>query len=397
MSRQAVVYKVLIASPSDVQEERNLIPHILRDWTTAHLSQSGVVLEPVLWETHAVPEMGDRPQGILNRQLVDTSDLLIGVFWTRIGTATGLAESGSVEEIEEFISSGKPVMLYFSRRAITPDAYDGQQYERLQAFKARCRTRGLLFEYDTWEQLKDLLYRHITAKVQSLLSPEASAIETRRDANVGLVLDLQLADLKAKKPLGTATTIVSRYLQAFDEAKIPDYSSGSYVRMDENPNYYRELMRYVIDTASLCPVGFRLFNADDRVLNDVTLRFLVPKEKGLLLKDPEHYPTRPSKSSLDVSGGLRGLLRKHAVVVEDSDDVWHVSVSLGKVQPKAIAWSSEPLYIGAMPGRQVLLQATVYADELSTPVTVPLALHVKVEQLDLDEAAWNRALSDDEE
>jgi len=58
--------------------------------------------------------MGDRPQAILNKQLGEISNILIGIFWTRLGTHTGQAESGTVEEIEEFMKAGKPVLLYFS-------------------------------------------------------------------------------------------------------------------------------------------------------------------------------------------------------------------------------------------------------------------------------------------
>jgi hypothetical protein len=39
---------------------------------------------------------------------------LIGVFWTRVGTPTGIAESGTLEEIERVAAEGKLVMLYFS-------------------------------------------------------------------------------------------------------------------------------------------------------------------------------------------------------------------------------------------------------------------------------------------
>jgi hypothetical protein len=33
---------------------------------------------------------------------VESGDILMGVFWTRLGTPTGKAPSGTVEEIEHF-------------------------------------------------------------------------------------------------------------------------------------------------------------------------------------------------------------------------------------------------------------------------------------------------------
>jgi len=56
----------------------------------------------------------DRPQAILNRQIVDSGHLLIGIFGNRLGTPTGKAQSGTIEEIEEFRKTGRYVALYFS-------------------------------------------------------------------------------------------------------------------------------------------------------------------------------------------------------------------------------------------------------------------------------------------
>ena len=81
-------------------------------WNAEHASIDRVVLLPILWETHARPESGRRPQSALNHQLVRDCDLLIGMFWTKLGTKTGIADSGTVEEVDSVVSAGKPAMLY---------------------------------------------------------------------------------------------------------------------------------------------------------------------------------------------------------------------------------------------------------------------------------------------
>jgi hypothetical protein len=83
-----------------------------------------------------VPQTGIRPQAAINTQLVRQSDILIGMFWTKIGTNTGIAESGSVEEIDQFAAAGKPTLLYFSGRPVNPDKIDLKQQGRLRTFKA---------------------------------------------------------------------------------------------------------------------------------------------------------------------------------------------------------------------------------------------------------------------
>jgi hypothetical protein len=113
----ARVVRVLIASPGDTVNERQVLRGALEDWNGINADQ-GVMVLPLMWERDATPEMGDRPQGVINRQLVDLADLLIGVFWTRLGTPTSEAESGTVEEIERCIEAGNPVLLYFSSKPV---------------------------------------------------------------------------------------------------------------------------------------------------------------------------------------------------------------------------------------------------------------------------------------
>src|SRR4051794_518434 len=103
MPFKANTYRVMIASPSDLAEERQAVTEAINEWNALHAIAESVVLLPVKWETHAIPQSGIRPQEAINGQLVTESDILIGLFWTRIGTGTGVAESGTVEEIDQFV------------------------------------------------------------------------------------------------------------------------------------------------------------------------------------------------------------------------------------------------------------------------------------------------------
>src|SRR5437762_10401769 len=114
MRNNARVIEILLAGPSDVKKELQVVRNVINDWNAAHSRTENTSLEAIHWDTHAFPEIGDRPQNIINKQLVDKCDLLIAVFWKSIGSPTGVAASGTIEEIERFRSSGRPVMLYFS-------------------------------------------------------------------------------------------------------------------------------------------------------------------------------------------------------------------------------------------------------------------------------------------
>lgn len=142
MSYKAEVYKVMVASPSDINKEKNIIRETLSEWNVVNSEMRKIVLLPVGWETHSSPEMGDRAQAIINKQLKEC-DLLVSVFWTRIGTATGEYPSGTVEEIQEHIKAKKPAMLYFSSAPVNPEAVDSSQYSELKKFKQLCESNGL--------------------------------------------------------------------------------------------------------------------------------------------------------------------------------------------------------------------------------------------------------------
>ena len=117
MSFSASTYHVLIASPSDLADEREAATQAIYDWNVQHAAAKGIVLLPVKWETHARPQAGIRPQEAINSQLVQSCDILIGIFWTKLGTSTGVAESGTVEEIDQFVEGQKSQRCFIFRTA----------------------------------------------------------------------------------------------------------------------------------------------------------------------------------------------------------------------------------------------------------------------------------------
>jgi hypothetical protein len=135
MAYDSRTFRILIASPGDVEEEREIAVKVIQEWNDLNSYSRNVVLLPLRWETHTAPDYGIRPQEVINRAIVDECDLLVGIFWTRIGTPTGLADSGTLEEISRVAKLGKPIMLYFSKVGADPDRIDLSQLTRLKAFK----------------------------------------------------------------------------------------------------------------------------------------------------------------------------------------------------------------------------------------------------------------------
>lgn len=120
---------------------------------------------PIGWESHSSPAMGDRPQGIISKQILKGCDLLIAVFWTKFGTPTGKAESGTAEEIKEHLADGKPALLYFSSEPVVPDSIDPEQYRALKAFEKEKMGQGLIERYDSKTEFREKLVRQLAQTI----------------------------------------------------------------------------------------------------------------------------------------------------------------------------------------------------------------------------------------
>ena len=174
----ARIIKVMIASPGEASEERQAIPAALNRWNGVHGDEYGVRLQPVMWETDATPGLEGRPQGMINKQLVSQSHLLIAIFRSRIGSPTEKERSGTVEEIMEFKKAGKHVLLYFYQGEVAIRKLDANQFSQLTEFKKEMFQAGLVGDYSDISQLREHLAYHLTSVVQRLVGPRTGGIQS---------------------------------------------------------------------------------------------------------------------------------------------------------------------------------------------------------------------------
>lgn len=180
MSYPATVFRVMIASPGDVNEERKLAREIIFRWNSIHSEDKQMVLLPLGWEYDSYPLMGDHPQGILNKELLEKADILVGIFYAKLGTPTKEYDSGSVEEIERHIESGKPVMLYFSEADIKR-GFDQDQLNKLEEFKKSSQDQGLYHSFKDIDDFKEKFSSHL----QMLVNNEDYFEDERKLTDIG--------------------------------------------------------------------------------------------------------------------------------------------------------------------------------------------------------------------
>lgn len=183
MSYKATAIEVMIASPGDVTTERKIVRDLLSEWNHLHSRAQKAVLLPSGWDTHSAPDLGGRAQQMINDRILAHADLLVGIFWTRIGTPTGDAKSGTVEEIQEHHAAGKPVMLYFSQTPVVPGSYDEAQFAEVQTFKEWAKAQGLIATFDNASDFTGKFRRELQINLrdnpylQSLLGDVSSESE----------------------------------------------------------------------------------------------------------------------------------------------------------------------------------------------------------------------------
>ena len=100
MPQQAFIAQIFVASPSDVQGEREILEEVVSEMNRSSAKNAGFRLELLKWETSVHPGFGPDSQAVINEQIGDNYDIFIGIIWGRFGRKTSRAESGTEEEFD---------------------------------------------------------------------------------------------------------------------------------------------------------------------------------------------------------------------------------------------------------------------------------------------------------
>jgi hypothetical protein len=166
------LFRILLATPSDVAEEHELVAEAINDWNVQHGDSAQSRVELMNWRTHAHPEVGRRPQASINRQFADRADVVLAIFWRRLGSPTGKAASGTVEEIERAQRRGKKVMVYFSGRSGTEkEALDSREQARIERFKQRFGRNALYGTYRDVQEFTKALRKDLSLVMREVVAP----------------------------------------------------------------------------------------------------------------------------------------------------------------------------------------------------------------------------------
>ncbi len=160
---------IVLCGPGDVTRELDFAREIIDEWNQRNFDSLNCGLKAAHWSTDAVPSMEARGQQVINWQIIDKADLVVAVFWRRLGTPTGLYDSGTAEEISRAQAKGIEVMLYFSDIEDTRPLNDPDQWDRLQAFRAKALASGLPWTFRSRQEFRDRFTDHLNKKVLQIV------------------------------------------------------------------------------------------------------------------------------------------------------------------------------------------------------------------------------------
>jgi hypothetical protein len=388
MAYDCRVYRILIASPSDVEEEREIAVRVIQEWNDLYSYSRKVALLPLRWETHTAPEYGTRPQEVINRAIVDQCDLLVGIFWTRIGSPTGVAESGTLEEIERVGKAEKPVMLYFSRVGIDPDRIDIAQIDKLKHFKEKTYPKGLVESYRSIVEFRDKFAKQLELKVRDL---------QRIDESGEIPLSLQFLSIESAELIGNTRK------HTFEHQNVIDYHNAYGLELpQEEVDKLTKFVEATIKEKSYFPVPLAIENSSASGIRNLYVELDVSAtSENLEVRDSP----RGTSSFLDVTRTSTLRSMESTLAKFDADKLqrvgqgWRLSFEWEALQPQRTRLIKPVFYVYSPDSAQLSIRARVFADSFPEPFLLNASLNIEAKQCPIELRAllpnWEKLVDKD--
>lgn len=212
MKNTIELIKCLIASPADVAKERDICEEVFNELNRETGDILGFRLESVRWEKDTHAGCGDYVQDVINQQIEDRYNLVIGIMYSRFGTPTPVAGSGTEEEFNNAYEKWKAgeiddIMFYFNIASIPQNILDTKQFEKLQEFKKRLKGLKVYYkEYDGVDNFKSFLKQELSIYVRQKYGKKGKS--QKKDIKV-----------KIRESSIIQKELSYKYLQAWNEAE----------------------------------------------------------------------------------------------------------------------------------------------------------------------------------
>lgn len=197
MPTNTTIYKIFLASPSDVKEERLTVKKVVDEINLGSYATTGIKLELITWETHTHPSIGIDAQDVINRQIADDYDIFIGIMWTKFGSPTERADSGTKEEFDRAFDKykanpgGIEVLFYFKTTPpLSLKDFDLEGLVKVREFQSRLVNQGVYYkEFNQADEFEQLLRLHLISVLKAFRSDVPVVVNIKEEYLQATVVD----------------------------------------------------------------------------------------------------------------------------------------------------------------------------------------------------------------
>lgn len=187
--------RLFVSCPSDIKDEIDSIKVIIDKINKTHGNQNSYIIEVLNWNIDTYTQIGEDGQDVINKQLEDKYDILVGLMWLKVGTPTKRDKSGTIEEINRsLLISDKHQLIYFKTEP--PDdlnEIDLKEYAQVKEFKENLKSKGVLYkEYKSIKSFDSLFGIHLPnlifdkilpSSIKGRELPELSEFDVTKESN----------------------------------------------------------------------------------------------------------------------------------------------------------------------------------------------------------------------
>jgi|GEM_PF-2527543 len=150
MAYYATVLSIFVSSPGDVSVDREKILSAISAWNQRNGERQSLFFNALTWEKMVAPDRSGSGQEVIDQQIGNAYDIYLGIMWSRFGSPTKNASSGTADEFNQALErhdAGDPVTIsfLFNKSPISQDILDGVQFQKVQEFKSLIADKGCLY------------------------------------------------------------------------------------------------------------------------------------------------------------------------------------------------------------------------------------------------------------
>lgn len=203
MAKFVTKYTIFVSSPSELKEERDAVDEVVTELNLTYGNANNCVIELLKWETHSAPGISNsQTQELINSDIGEEYDIFLGMLWKKFGTPTLDANSGTEHEFNKALTrfqsgSLQPQILFYFKNSVPTslNEIDPEQLIKVNRFKNSIPKDKLLYwEFDSAENLQNLLRLHIPKRIESISKDLHTKVEVKNNEEFSDIDELGLFD-----------------------------------------------------------------------------------------------------------------------------------------------------------------------------------------------------------